>query len=123
MKKKGFDLPSDQLVAVDSRIRRAYREGKNKSLQASNAAGRNLPATLSEAKAVLWDKSKSYPSLLYIYDDPSGKLGKVAVRIDAKRAGETVNAAGYHMQVGKVEPLAQTLQDTNKYELIKGGFK
>ena len=118
LERKGIELTTADLHVIDRKIKHVFRDTKPDYLKPANAAMRNMPATIRNAKAVLWDKKVK--NLLYVYDDPSGKLGKIAVRVGFRHSQGKVIKAPLHAQVGDPFELSHNLRDANKYEIIKG---
>ena len=82
-----------------------------------------LPELVTKPRAVLLDKSKR-PALLYVFDVPGDKVGKLVVQIDYEvdvrdAAGKKGKALMNILQTGKViNPNA--LQDRETYDLLYG---
>jgi len=86
---------------------------------------RSLPATLAQARAVLYDRQSADPALLYVFDVPGeNRLGKLVVRVNF--AGKMPKPGGGRMSVvtndirtaGLVE--ARILADPATYDVLSG---
>ena len=92
--------PATALVTVSRRdAAHAVRATKAPGQLVAEADIDRLPEILARPRAVLFETQRGNPMLLYVFDGPGRKAGKIVVRIrqPADRARETnrVTTAGY----------------------------
>ena len=111
--------PSTALVTVSRRdAAHAVRDTKAPGQLVAEADIDRLPEILAQPRAVLLETNRGNPMLLYVFDGPGRKAGKIVVRVrqPTDREGETnkVTTAAY------VD--AEKLIDRSRYTLLDGAL-
>ena len=111
--------PATALVTVSRRsVAHALRDEKPSIQLVEEADIDRLPEIVARPRAVLLETNRGNPMLLYVFDGPGRKAGKIVVRVQqpADREKETnrMTTAGY------IE--LDTLEDRTKYTLLDGSL-
>ena len=111
--------PSTALVTVSRRdAAHAVRDTKAPGQLVAAADIDRLPEIVARPRAVLFETQRGNPMLLYVFDGPGRKAGKVVVRVrqpaDREKETNRVTTAAY------VD--AGTLADRRRYTLLDGAL-
>ena len=111
--------PSTALVTVSRRsVDHALRDTKAPGQLVAEADIDRLPEIVARPRAVLFETQRDNPMLLYVFDGPGRKAGKIVVRVrrpaDREKETNRMTTAGY------VE--RDTLEDRTKYTLLDGAL-
>lgn len=114
----GVTVQTPLITASDLGLRRMRRPPKLESEKALPVEMiRDIPSLLAAPQAVLLDVRAGRNELLYAFDGPDDRLGKLVVRINFRRDGETFSRL---VSSGAV-PLIN-LRDANHYRLLSGAL-
>ncbi len=112
VEQKGVALESQVLLIDDKGLLHAARDTKaERGAALSREELRQLPELITKAEMVLWDTQD--PALLYVFASED-KKGKVVVRVNQRRKGETINRV---VTTGRVK--AEDLNNPRYEEVVE----
>jgi len=112
LKQQNVDLNSLVISLSQGEIRHLLADARKGDKSLTLDQVKNLPQFLARPKAVIWDNSGRRPALLYIFDAPNDKAGRISIRVNHPKSKKNVVVSG------SIVPLINLLQDGKT--VIKG---